>query len=45
MPQDLKEAHQRLDFVFEKCYKSKPFSSDEERLDYLFDLYEKMIVK
>jgi hypothetical protein len=27
----------------ERCYRSTPFSSDEERLEYLFKLYEKMI--
>ncbi len=26
-----------------KCYRSKPFASDEERLEYLFKLYEEMI--
>jgi hypothetical protein len=26
----------------EKCYREKPFTSDEERLEYLFALYEKM---
>jgi len=25
------------------CYREKPFESDEERLEYLFKLYEKMI--
>ena len=44
MPQELQEAHSNLDKIVELCYRSKPFSNDEERLEYLFDLYEKMIL-
>lgn len=40
MPQDLKEAHWALDQSIDRCYKSEPFSSDTERLEYLFRLYE-----
>jgi uncharacterized protein YqiB (DUF1249 family) len=43
MPQDLKEAHHQLDLTIEKCYRNKPFENDEERLEYLFKLYEEMI--
>lgn len=43
MPDGLREAHRQNDLIIEKCYRSKPFSSDEERLEYLFKLYEKMI--
>ncbi|MGL4581911.1 MAG: type IIL restriction-modification enzyme MmeI, partial [Flavobacterium sp.] len=43
MPADLKEAHQQNDIAVESCYREKPFASDEERLEYLFKLYEKMI--
>ncbi len=42
MPADLLAAHQALDLAVEKCYRDKAFSSDEERLEYLFALYEKM---
>jgi hypothetical protein len=45
MPEGLKEAHRQNDFAIERCYRSKPFESDEERLAYLFKLYEKMIQK
>ncbi len=45
MPQGLREAHKANDEVIEKCYRSKPFESDEERLEYLFKLYEKMIAE
>lgn len=43
MPQGLKKAHENLDLYIESIYRDKPFSSDEERLEYLFKLYEKMI--
>ncbi len=42
MPADLLAAHQALDLAVEKSYRDKPFTSDEERLEYLFALYEKM---
>ena len=45
MPQGLKEAHHQLDLAIEKCYRNKPFDNDEERLEYLFKLYEEMISK
>jgi hypothetical protein len=43
MPDGLREAHRANDIVIEKCYRSQPFESDEDRLEYLFKLYEKMI--
>lgn len=43
MPDGLREAHHQLDLAVERCYRSKPFESDEERLEYLFKLYEQMI--
>ena len=45
MPDGLREAHRQNDLLIEKCYRSKPFTSDEERLEYLFKLYEKMIAE
>ncbi|MBU1657587.1 N-6 DNA methylase [bacterium] len=43
MPDGLKTAHHNLDMYIENCYREKPFDSDEERLEHLFKLYEKMI--
>jgi hypothetical protein len=43
MPEGLKEAHRLNDEAVERCYRSTPFNSDEERLEYLFKLYEKMV--
>ena len=45
MPEGLREAHRLNDLAVERCYRSKPFESDEERLEYLFKLYEKMIAE
>ena len=43
MPQGLKKAHHELDLAVERCYRSRPFAGDEERLAYLFGLYEEMV--
>lgn len=45
MPANLREAHSKLDRVVESCYRPAPFHSDEERLEHLFALYEKMTKK
>lgn len=45
MPSDLRLAHQALDVAIERCYRPEPFFSDEERLEYLFKLYERMTKK
>jgi hypothetical protein len=45
MPECLKKAHHNLDIAIEQCYRSKPFENDEERLEYLFKMYEEMTSK
>ncbi len=45
MPIELKDFHLQLDNAVEKCYRSRPFENDEERLEFLFKLYEQMILK
>lgn len=45
MPDGLREAHRQNDLAVERCYRSKPFESDEERLEYLFKLYEQMVAE
>ncbi len=45
MPDGLREAHRLNDLAVERCYRSKPFENDEERLEYLFKLYETMIAE
>jgi len=45
MPEGLKKAHHALDKAIEQCYRPKPFETDEERLEYLFRMYEEMTSK
>lgn len=45
MPEDLRTVHHQLDLIVESCYRKEPFTSDEERLEHLFKLYEKMTNK
>lgn len=45
MPEGLRKAHQTLYTAIEQCYRPKPFESDEERLEYLFRMYEEMTNK
>lgn len=45
MPKDLKKAHQELDEGIERMYRLAPFTSDAERLEYLFKMYDEMTKK
>ena len=45
MPAGLKQAHKELDLAIEQIYRLAPFHSDEERLEYLFKLYDEMTTK
>jgi hypothetical protein len=45
MPSGLQEAHKYLDQAIDQIYRNKPFESDEDRLAYLFKLYEEMITR
>ena len=45
MPIGLLQAHEKMDIDIEKCYRSNPFISDEERLEYLFELYDNIMNK
>jgi type I restriction-modification system DNA methylase subunit len=45
MPEGLRKAHHALDIAIEQCYRPKPFQTDEERLEYLFKMYEEMTSK
>lgn len=42
MPPGLEEAHDALDLVVDSCYRAKPFETEEDRIIFLFKLYEKM---
>jgi hypothetical protein len=40
MPADLVKAHAELDRAVDQCYRSAPFTSDRQRIEFLFSLYE-----
>ncbi len=42
MPRALSKAHAVLDRAVDRCYRSQPFTSDRQRVEYLFTLYEKL---
>ena len=42
MPADLLKAHQELDHAVDRCYRPEPFTSDRQRVEYLFALYEQL---
>jgi len=42
MPTELTKAHAELDKAVEKCYRSEAFTSDRQRVEFLFDLCEKL---
>jgi hypothetical protein len=41
MPPELVKAHNELDKVVDLAYRPQPFTSDANRMEFLFDLYEK----
>ena len=43
MPPDLRRAHRALDRAVERMYRKKPFESDQDRIDFLLDRYDKMV--
>jgi hypothetical protein len=42
MPKALREAHRDLDRAVDRCYRSQPFTSERQRVEYLFDLYQRL---
>ena len=42
MPPDLRKAHQAFDRAVDKLYRRGGFTSERERIEHLFMLYEKM---
>ncbi|MCF6340736.1 MAG: N-6 DNA methylase [Sulfurimonas sp.] len=43
MPPKLKKAHQALDKAVDRCYTNKIFKNDKERIEFLFELYERYL--
>jgi type I restriction-modification system DNA methylase subunit len=42
MPKPLVKAHAELDRVVDRCYRKEPFTSERQRVEFLFALYEKL---
>ncbi|MCG3181709.1 MAG: hypothetical protein BIFFINMI_04108 [Phycisphaerae bacterium] len=42
MPPDLVKAHAVLDRAVDACYRAQPFTSERQRVEFLFALYEKL---
>jgi hypothetical protein len=42
MPSDLAKAHAKLDRAVDRCYRSQPFVSERNRVEYLFNLYQQL---
>lgn len=45
MPPALMKAHQALDKAVDAAYRSAPFTSDSQRMEFLFELYNKYVAK
>ncbi|MDP1660717.1 MAG: hypothetical protein Q8L55_02275 [Phycisphaerales bacterium] len=43
MPKALRDAHNDLDRAVDKCYRAAPFASERARVEYLFELYQKLV--
>ena len=42
MPLELQKAHTTLDRAVDRCYRPEPFTSERQRVEFLFALYEKL---
>ena len=42
MPIELVQAHRKLDRAVERCYRPEPFTTDRQRVEFLFSLYEQL---
>ena len=42
MPPALVKAHAELDRAVDLCYRPQPFTSERQRVEYLFGLYEQL---
>lgn len=43
MPPALRRAHDTLDRAVDRCYRKQPFTSERQRLEFLFNLYEQLV--
>ena len=45
MPPKLKEIHEKNDLMIDQIYREKPFIDEIHRINYLFELHQKIINK
>ncbi len=43
MPANLSKAHTKLDRAVDRCYRSQPFSSERNRVEFLFNRYQQLV--
>ncbi len=43
MPKDLVRAHEKLDLAVDRLFRSATFTSDRERVEHLFGLYDRAV--
>ena len=43
MPKALRDARKDLDRAADKCFRAAPFTSERQRVEYLFDLYQTLV--
>lgn len=43
MPPNLRKAHKKLDNLVDKTYRKNKFKDDNDRMKFLFDLYQELI--
>jgi hypothetical protein len=43
MPPELVKAHQQLDKAVDVCYRPQPFVNETKRIEFLFELYDKLL--
>jgi hypothetical protein len=44
MPRGLSEAHRKLDWAVEQCYRKEPFDGDLDKARYLLQMYEQLVL-
>jgi hypothetical protein len=44
MPKPLYKAHVALDRAVDRCYRTQPFTSERQRVEFLFAMYEKLTI-
>ncbi|NUQ69083.1 MAG: hypothetical protein HUU18_12515 [Phycisphaerales bacterium] len=43
LPKPLRDAHMNHDRVVEKCYRAQPFTRERQRVEYLFEMFQRLV--